>query len=605
MPTIAASLDTFESNIKARAPIVFSKNGEWRTLGGIRRFICRLNFIQSRLLKTATIQFTLALDQLEKQKVYFNNDRAAANALRYRAYLLAGQALCDRYGSKSTPELNTLRQRLVGLQYRVEGPGNGLNRLRRAEVNTQSPQFLQLRQEALAWKQKQLYPLADRRLSVIDADQLLEIARYPEFVPLVLRDPRLKEYCFKKIIRDQMDPANIIQYPATCERLHRCYIEPRIAYNGGLRISDRACADGGLRKRLTQNFQIGENEARAISILNEEKEVHLHGSASPVKIKDIFNAFRRKNLEVGQFEYFGEYENYNCAEPPLDIENPQFIEQMRTVRTYTREDLCRAFNISNLQDGQWVKLYRATRSSEKLAIEGCHAYLEIAVPQPDGTYAIKACGVLAATYPKNFIEVICFLAKTVFGKLYSPDDNIFMLTRQHCASPFVLESDAEVAELQEQVRGLFRESREKRLIFQAGGDDNCAAKVQRLFMSERERRPDANGKVKNLFSTKMIKASPMEPLGTLFRFFRRCPVPVQSLFIKFLEVILGGYSKLTVRDANGNLVVRSLSRSAFHDTHRIYTPCKLFKKIEKDPRLGVTWLGPDAFRCRVDIAGAA
>lgn len=599
MLKLTESLDLFAHTIVNHSPLSFTKQGEWYSPKGIWRYIYRLNWMQNKALEKATNQFILALNELERQKVYMPSEQANAKPSHYAAYLRAGQALSERFGKRNSATLCILQQRLTALRYRIEGALGGLDPLPFCEDSCHGEDYKRLCAEALAWKSTQKYPLEDQRLSIIDKQRLQSSAEYAAYLPLLLRDAKLRNAFFKWTIRGHHHAAPFIQYPATCEKLRSHYIEPRIAYWGGLSIDKNACKGGGIRKELTQLFKVSAQHSRAISILNEDKEVLLHGRSQPIKIRDLFLAFKRKNLEVGDFEYFGQYEHYNCGRPPLDPDDPDLLRKMRTIYTYTYEEFKTAYAIPHLQKGQWVKLYSATRSTDELSLDGSHAFLKIAVPSQDGTYEIKSCGILASKYPQDALQTLSFLCKTTHGSFHSPDENIIMLHRQHCASPFILNSQDEVEELQEQIRRILRESCERRLIFQVGGDDNCAAKVQRFFMSRRELEPAPSGKVKNLFHVKFIKTAPLEPLGTLFKVFRRTPECVQSLFIKTLELFFGAHRKMKICGVDGKESFYGLTLSPFHKNHRTYAPTALAKKIEKNSLPGVIWFGPEPFRSRL------
>lgn len=597
MTTIANNLDIFTSHVRNETPLSFNEKGEWNITRGIKKYLYRISWLKKRELKNITLKFIEALDEQERQKIFFHNSRSHGQVERFRKFLYAGQVLTARYQNSTTPELNTLTQRLEGMRYRIEETFGGQNATPTEDADCQTISFQQLCHEAHRWKQRHLYPNEDKKLSHLDYTQLVQTARHPQYVSLLLRDPGLRNSFFKWALRDRNEVNTFIQYPATCEKLHRNYIQPRLGYFGGLTIQRQPCASGGEKKVLTQPFRTEERTYKNISILDEMKEIRLYGCHQLLKIRDIFTVFRRKNLEIGNIEYFGHYEYFNCGNPPCNIDDPNLIFSMKTIRTYSYEEIKTAYAIPDLQEGQWVKIYRATRSSENLTVEGCHAFLEIAVPTANG-YEIKSCGILAAEYPKTLWQKLVFLGKTVFGKLYSPDDNFAMLTRQQCAAPFILVSGDENRELTEQVRKLFREGQEKRLIFQAGGD-NCSAKIQKVFLSRREQQPNAEGKVKNLFLVNFIKTTPMQPLGSLFKFFRKCPAPTQKIFIKFLEIIFGGYSALTITNEAGKRQSISLARSDFHHTQKVYTPCLLFDKINKGKIPGTIWYGPDPLHARM------
>lgn len=587
MPKIISSLPLLERSIVEKTPLRI-KDGAWWPIKGVFRWICKLPIIRSILLKRATQQFIRTLDGLESQKIYsVDHPKGGEQLERLREYSLVGRALLARYGKRLHAQL---WRRVEALNQRIQAASGNTPAEAPTNIDT-APLLTHLKNELIAWKKKHLYPSEDIFISHDDALQLNEVLQYAHYVHLLINHKKTLDNFFRATIRDRLPVKEVVQYPSTCDKLHRVYLESRIGVHGGLESITLPSKKGGTKTVLSLPFKLAEKGVKKISILNADKSVRLDGSDREYTINEIFKAFSRKNYCVGDFEYFGAVEFYSCASPPIDPQAPLLIEHLKTVRTMTLDEFQRAFDLPDLEDGQWVKIYRATRSSNKLAVEGCHAFLEIAVPDGKGNYAIKSLGVLAKRYPQTALEALGFLGRTVLGAANSPDDNIYMLNREHCAAPVILKTPDLVQELREQTRKLFTESKSDRLIFQLAGDHNCAAKVQQQFMSAVEKMPNMKGEVKNLFKVPFIKLSPMEPLGMLCRFFRRCPVIFQKIFIRCLEIIFGGYKRLKIRDVDGKMATYSLAKSDFHRTHEVYSPGLLFEKIKDGEIPGVCWYG--------------
>lgn len=533
----------------------------------------------------------------KQQNRYFeaisNASEAIENAI-LRLKMDAGQDL-----------LLPMAAEMTSLKYRIEKENGGYDALELKNTSIDTA-FIGL---AKTWKSKQKnYLPADRKLNLRDYKHLLEISRYPHVVNLLRQYTSLRETYFKWSIRDNGSEKPFIEYLNFWHtKLDPNFINSRVSYYGSELLSiikKTKQKFSGRKKILTLPIEVLSNEKKLEvknkNILNGSKVVTLNKKWK-LTIDEIFSIFGNKNLDTGNLEFFGKggIKNWNCQKMGywnpkkqihelIDLRAPKWWEQLPSlepVEPITVHELQRRYRgLKGLTKDDWVVIVRSSRKYTTLDIRDTHGFIEIAIPQNDGTFRLYDFGKLAAVFPDGTWELLKFLANTVKSKIYYPDENIYYNFRQHAAWAKRLWNRMEKDNLMNLMQDLLIRARDGNLEF-AFGNSNCGFAVQELM----DKLLGAKN-TPNFFKVSLFDLSMPPPLQTIFTLIRFLPCFLQSAFVKAVEVTFGGWRGIEIVE-KGKKVFKSVHRSAFSKTMVNYLPAYLPHQILNKKIEGSVWFG--------------
>ncbi len=532
----------------------------------------------------------------KEQKEYFETVIGAATAIE-KAIIEANIKDCERV-------LLPLQAAKSSFKYRIEAENGGLNPLDPSQVVVDKT----LRELAAKWKAAEKnYPVNDRGLIDRDEAHFKEICRYPDFVKILLKFPKLQETYFKWSIRDNGSERPFIEFMNFWHtKLDSNFLTSRIAYHGSaiLGINKKTSKKSSDRKKvLTLPIEVMSDsnklEIRNKNILNLSKVVTLN-KYWKITIDKIFSIFGNKNLDVGNLEFFGKggiknWNNHKGYWNPatekhefIDLTAPRWWEQLPTmdpVNPVTRAELQRRYEgLNDLKSDEWVVIVRSTRKNPTLDITDAHGFVEVAIPQGDGTYKLYDFGKLVEVFPNGIWALLKFLANTVKAKIFYPDENIYYNFRQHAAWAKRLVDKIQIDKLMDMLKELFVRSEQGNLEF-SFGFNNCSREIQHLM-----EQLFGEKNIPDFFKTSIFDLRLPQPLQVLFSFVRWLPVFLQSLWVKGIVLVFGGWRGLEVTE-KGKRVFKNLTSSPFYKSQCNYLPSKLNHQILNKKIQGSVWFG--------------
>jgi hypothetical protein len=344
------------------------------------------------------------------------------------------------------------------------------------------------RMHALAetWKEENsLYGKQNRDLTEPEKQALAPLEKYPEFLHWIQMHPSTKDNFFKWTLREG-NPAEIfIKYPALATSFQVHLVSQRVGRFALLQLEENG--------DVTLPF-VTDDGVKRFSILDPYQEITLNGGYAITMgkilqvIKDKFYQTDLPHIEFFQegirnwnSYHIGKYNQATQEVEKIDLTKEKWWEQMPPTESISKKELKARLNLNKLDDGQWIGVKRAARSSTKMRLLGTHGFLSIYIPDPKNAnqYNLYSFGKFIATFPRGIAEQALLVTATKEAAFTNHDENDFFSHRQQAHLPFVFNETEGLAMMQE-VKKLIHEGREKRLHLQFVAE-NCAHSVEDCF----------------------------------------------------------------------------------------------------------------------------
>lgn len=484
------------------------------------------------------------LDRLESTRIKPSQNEGVVAAL-VSARNLIHRAMKDPFTSKK--RLKELKVRVLALAYRLGNASQGEERL-----STPDERFLKaLREKASHWKKRQLCCNGED-LNGKDLERLQEMACYPKLVEFLLGDPLHLSRFFKWSIVNHLSSRVFAEFPALTVKIDRSNLKSRIGAYGG----------NGLEYKqgdVTLLFQ-----GKPKSILEGGLKIELSNHVA-LTVDQIFQQFRRKNLDEGYLTYFedgvanwdphemGPLNGYTGKIDRIDLNRTDWHKQLKERRHFTADEATSHFGIAC--DGKnWIVTIVATRCDRRLDTFGGHAYYRLLIPNGDGTYFYThGFGKFAKRYPQNGRESKGMLAQPVEATIEYPDNNEIYTQRQKKEFHYSMSEEKGKAFL-ESVRLDIWNAWQGNLAFQILVD-NCTDWVVekvRKYVGIQE---------SELFDVPFLKLEPRGFLGSIAKILRKAPHWFTNLFFYCFLFFLGGHKKMILTDPENKKRVVSVLKT--------------------------------------------
>lgn len=434
--------------------------------------------------------------------------------------------------------------------------------------------FLSLKLKASEWKRNDLVFSSDE-LSLTDESKLEELARYPLFAALLLKDKKALHDFFKWSLKNSLSVPVFVEFPGIAKKVDQSLLKARIGAFGGEGL--KFCKNPD-QKDVTLLF-----EGKEVSVLDPSQKVHFT-SGTALKVNQVFQMFKRKNLEEGHLTYFqdGIFDwDPNRLAPKgkeegllkgIDLSKEDWHKELPILRRMTKEEAADHFSLPC--DGkQWVMNVVATRQSKRLDTFGSHCFFRLAIPEEDGSYRVTyGWGKFTKRYPQNPLDSLGFLFAPKHGVVQYPDNNEIYTSRDRVEKNFLITPEKGFSCLQSLRDDMLRAER-GHFPFQILAD-NCTDWVVdkvRRFAGEEESR---------LFDMSYRELDPRPPLSGLVKVLRRSSDQTADVILSALSFVLGGWRRIVYEDHEGKkisclLLNKPWKRKVFHH------PGALFKTFGK------------------------
>lgn len=571
MKTIGTTLRTFVKAVRNRVPITCTPEGMWCYEGLAKRWWRLLTGDKNGDIISLAKGFVHALDQLEHRPVEFQSKQNKSNLL----YLKATKAIIvelENLHPDKTQLITELKRRFIGLLYRLEDANGGFSRR-----SPDSGDQMILRQLALQWKEQN--PLVrDKFLTDDDIERLTEAGSYPIFMELLLDDTQLQNAFFGWTLRDKNLASPFIQFPAMAEKITASAMAGRIGrINPHMLKIQRDPTEKGYRKILTLPF-----EGRSLNILNSNRQYTFRGDYT-LTVDEVFTIFAEKYAQAGSLEFLAggicnwnflrcgwwnaKEKRYSC----INIKRKDWWRELPPLETLSTSEARKRYG-DHIDGVHWNVAAAASRGSATLDYEATHAYLNIAIPNGDGSYNVYDFGKLANEFPTTMIEKLRMFAFNVHASVAFPDESIFYSQREHTYYSVPM-SPEQAFGVMESIRKDMIVSREQHFVYQIESD-NCARWAQ-----EKIEAAIGEDVLPNLFQMHLLATEPTGPSRVLFDLIKKMPKDFRTFVLTRLHIPLGAKMGTWIME-QGRRVKKSLASHEFFETGLVYLPAYLHKQQE-------------------------
>lgn len=379
---------------------------------------------------------------------------------------------------------------------------------------------------------------------------------------------------FKWTLMNNQSVDLFVQFPSLVERINKCLLSARVGTFGGLDFVDN---EG--EKDVTLRM-----ESNPVSILNEKEKV-LFAKGLHVRIKDVFESFKKKNTKEGIYTYFKDegvvpFDSFAMSEAdssgkatPIDVADKEnWYKSLRMRERLTKEEASIRFGVPCDGTNFILSIVCASQIKE-LDTYGSHSFLRMAIPDGSGGYDYTyGMGKFSKDYPKGALDGASFFFMPKKGAIQYVDNNEIYTNRRKLETHYSLDSDKGKACL-ESFRQDIEDAQAGRLVFQIlrWNCSDWGVKKIRKFVGKKE---------SELMDISYLELSPKGLLGTILKTLRVKADWFQRFSLNVIAFIGGGWHGMTIKKANGTeKTYRVLSSPPWGEdrANKFHHPGKVFQ----------------------------
>lgn len=521
------------------------------------------------------------LNAMEACPILFSSEEATTQQhLPFESILENLEPLEKLLNSYTCPQAQETYQRLhhriIALRYRLEASNGGWDCLE----DGLDTGIKQIESAALEWKLKEDV-IREKNLSHLEIEKLLQTARYPAFVKMLLNDKgTLKKLFFTWTLRDKNNPLLFILFPHLQEKFQECNMSSRLGRIGGSKlkiIKEIIPEENRKQKIVTLPF-----EGQDFNILDDEAQVSLRGNWKPT-VGEIFAIFKNKSRAAGNVEFFASgITNWNSylwswwdAEKEeyceVDLLQKEWWNQLPLFEVISCEQAQKRYG-THMNGTLWNAAATSTRGTTTLNYDLSHTYLELAIPLPGKNYGIYDFGKVAKQFSTTLLEQLQLVCQNLYATIAYPDENVFYSHRQHAYHSFPM-TPTEGLALLNRIRRDMVLGRAENFVYQIE-TDNCAKWVHDHIEAVLEKET-----IPNLYKTPLLKAEPTGLVALLFKFIRMLPILWQIPVLMAFHLPFGATQPTWIIE-RGESVGKSMQNHTFWSKGEVYLPALLHRKQE-------------------------
>ncbi|MBT3221913.1 MAG: hypothetical protein HN348_22795 [Proteobacteria bacterium] len=154
----------------------------------------------------------------------------------------------------------------------------------------------------------------------------------------------------------------------------------------------------------------------------------------------------------------------------IDLERPDFWKTLPVYRSLTSKQASEDYGL--VGSGSWASVWKANRATRDQLSDRKHSYLEIVIPNGDGTFRVMPLGKYPRQQTRHVVEFFFKSGRTIPGAIHYPDVQDSFLHREQVQVVHRL-TDEEGRRLMENLRRALQQARAGELDFQFQGN-NCS-----------------------------------------------------------------------------------------------------------------------------------
>ncbi len=483
-----------------------TKEGQWNHLvNGLTH-----NTQPRLLVLVEKVNRTLACLEQKGIKVFDPTIMDAKYLEKARSYRLKRQIHLDLAEAIEThisqlkhvsPELkkacHELQWREVSLRYFLGKENGGLDSLDQADPDL----LLELQQRAEDWKKSQSLAV-HKELNDLDELQLEELAKYPEWLKVVLEDPQHLKDVFSWTLLNFNNVEALVKCPETVGKINDALLKSNVGYVRNLVLTSPDDEVLAFRTMPTKVNQVGKrvltasiyhgdfwnfepDQQERVNILKPTEVIHFKQGHYILTVEEFFKELGQKDLREANISLCGDWGFVNfhpvkgmwdadeqCYKTP-DMTKDDFFKYVPASRFASHDELVAQFG-DKIKDREFFFKVMATRKSLDLNALDCHAFWQLYCRMDDGNWKVISPGAYAYRFPQSLVDGLWLFCATVKAVLCWLDQNCYYTHRQRGGLAFFPTDDEQSALLSRIYHLMFAKR-----VFQFSGR-NCAHCVQSI-----------------------------------------------------------------------------------------------------------------------------
>jgi hypothetical protein len=363
-----------------------------------------------------------------------------------------------------------------------------------SDINAVSVGVESVHPENVEWLEEQCKKWQTRQYPYVDyfADQqtidntrakLRRYCQYEDFLEESKKNPVLLEQFFYHVFRNlpnwTTDSVDIfIQSFFILGPLHKGILDKRLCEFSvkGIEFVESG-RDGG---KVVKDVRLLINGSMQ-SISNQSSIVKVSEKTS-MTVRQLFDKFAQLEFGFIDFEYLedGGVREFDSRLPQLKSSDTDWWKKLPLVQRMTKEQLAAMYGVTPGPDEHLLILRASRQTPSSKQINENHAWMDIPLPLPDGTYNVISVGKFAYRYPRGLWETLKFAFSSQRASIVTVDPNRFARQRERIGAPVVPLDNAQFSQLMDIIRDDIVRANKHELVFQAQGD-NCASWVRKVL----------------------------------------------------------------------------------------------------------------------------
>jgi hypothetical protein len=306
--------------------------------------------------------------------------------------------------------------------------------------------------------------------------------QYPRFLELLNENKQLRHQFFEWTVLHKLPVDMFVKYSTINERIPDAALR-HIAMGCPNALKESTDGKLTLKCMVSDSNLPGHLTPKYFNVLDPHAKVAFTAEKVPT-MKEILTQFPMASSANRDYQVFEDglhlwnTGGYTGAAAPegIDRSKANWWNDLPAYKTLNLKDAQKRYG--DVLDGKnWVMSPRSVHSSSDLDLGGNHSYLEVVIPNEDGSgYRIYPFGRDPHRDPQGGLETLKFLTKTTFGRVIYADQGAYYSERRNTGISIALNPE-KGQELMNNIRDDIEKGLSGSLSFQLSGN-NCAKWVQ-------------------------------------------------------------------------------------------------------------------------------
>ncbi len=550
--------------------------------------------------------------RLEQKGVKFfdptiDNEDYQEKASRYRAtrqiYLDVAEQIGNQIAklTEVCPELkqayHELQCREVGLRYSLGETNGGLDALDKPDVEW----LVKIQEIAQAWKQKQRLAV-DKELNELENAQLEELAKYPEWLNIVVENSEYLSEVFNWSLRDFNQVEVIVKCYATQHKLKRALLSSNLGYVRNITLTkpeDEVLAfktvstkvDHVAKRILTLSIYHGSfkefepDQQERINILKPTETIHFKQGNYQLTVEEFLHEVGQKNLREANMTLCADwgFSNFHPIKGVWNADLKQYEMPEMSPKDWTHDappsriashaELVAQYG-DEIKDREFFFKVMASRQHLDHNALDCHSFWQLYIRMEDGNWKVLNIGIYAYRFQQGILDGLWLFCATLKRVVSLLDQNCYYTHRQRGAYPIFPDQEA-----QEKLLARIFFLMDSSGVFQFAGY-NCAYSIQKCTEKLIRDLP-------NFFKMPLTMGrTGVGPLDQVLAFAHRCGGWMGWLIVTILHHLFLSARSLRIQTHEGKSVDYSVRDYLSKHGHEIYNPSYLPYQIDEARKTG-------------------